>query len=318
MLTEWREAVLRHTPPTDQLLESGRYALGPAFGAALAVFALGILTLGRRGALAAGAVAILAGFVAANYFRSSMPWLPDRSDAGTYVGWKWLPVLLLAASFDGLFARTPTVPVWGGWRLRLGVGLLAALLVVPHDLHKDWPLLLDDWPFPVRARVWPLVAFTLAVALGWAGSEAVARQTSRGTVGLGLSAALFGASMVVIHAHFATFADVFSILGAALLAISLVAAVAKVDVGGAIPAVAVALPVGLLVAATETFSEVPWYAFLLAGLPPFTIGLLALPPVSRLGGFWRGVLFWVLCLGPTVAAVTLAVWKESLLVEDSW
>ena len=91
--------------------------------------------------------------------------------------------------------------------------------------------------------------------------------------------------------------------GAALFAISLVALFCKVDIGGALPGIALLLPSVLLVAATETYSEVPWYAFALAGLPPLTVGLLAIPPLARTTGFWRGVLFWILCLGPTVASV---------------
>jgi hypothetical protein len=44
--------------------------------------------------------------------------------------------------------------------------------------------------------------------------------------------------------------------------------------------------------------------------------LTAVPPVSRLSGLWKGILFWVLCLGPTVAAVVLAVRAETLPVVD--
>jgi hypothetical protein len=318
MLGEWRDAVLRHTPATPEVVDAGRYALGPAAGAALAVFAIVLLALGRRAGLAAGAVAMVAGLGVANYFRNVFPWWPEPRAELPPPGWHWVPLLFLLAQFDGLLARTPTVPVWGGWRLRLGIGFLAALLLVPNDLHKNWPLLVENGPFPFRAQVWPILAFTLVVALGWAGSQAVARTMSRGVVGFGLAFALFGAGFVLVHAHTARMADILSIAGAALFAVAVVAAIANVDVGGAVPGVAVLLPAILLVGATETFSEVPWYAFVLAGCPPLTIGLLAVPPMTRLAGFWKGILFWILCLGPTVAAVTLAVWKESLPGEEAW
>jgi hypothetical protein len=119
------------------------------------------------------------------------------------------------------------------------------------------------------------------------------------------------------HAHSARFADALSIPAAALLGVAVVAAVSKVDVGGAIPGVALVLPSILLVGFHETFNDIPWYAFLVAALPPVTIGLMALPPVSRMTGLGRAVLFWLLCLGPTVAAVVLAVRAETL-VSDEW
>jgi hypothetical protein len=316
MLDEWRATLARHTPPTELLTEAGKWAIGPAAGAALVVFAVTLLLLGRRAALFGGALALLAGVAFANYFRNVFPWWPVRLHDGRYIGWHWLPLLLLFAQFDGLFARVPTVPSWGGWRLRLGIGLVAALLLVPHDLHRTWPLVLDQWPYPFRARVWPLLAFVLAVTLGWAGSEAAARQSPGGMVGLGLAFALFGASFVLAHAHSGLLADALSIPGAALFAISLVALFCKVDIGGALPGIALLLPSVLLVAATETYSEVPWYAFALAGLPPLTVGLLAIPPLARTTGFWRGVLFWILCLGPTVASVLVAASKETLIGDE--
>ena len=77
--------------------------------------------------------------------------------------WDWLPYLLLLALIDGLLAQSKGVPWRGGWRLRLGVGLLAALLIVPAKLP-------DEWPIRVQEKAWSVAAFTLIVALGWGGS----------------------------------------------------------------------------------------------------------------------------------------------------
>jgi hypothetical protein len=319
MLTEWRAAALRHIPDTKDLLGSGEYALGPAAGAALLVFGVGLLAFGKKAAVPAAALAMLAGLGTANYFRLVFdPWWPERRSEGGYVGSAWIPVLYLAALLNGVLATGSGVPRWGAWWLRISVGFVAALVLVPHDLYSTWPVLVDRSPFPFRAKVWPLAAFTLAVALGWAGTSAAARKEPGGVVGLGLALTLFGASFVVIHAHFAKFADVLSIAGAALLIIAIVAAFTRVEVTGATAGVALLLPSALIVAATETYSEVPWYAFALAGLPPLTVGLTAIPPINRATGVWKGVLFWVLCLGPTVAAVILAVRAESLPGAEEW
>jgi hypothetical protein len=310
MWTEWRTTILRHTPPTEELIGAGQYALAPAAGTAVVVFALVLLAFGKRAALPAAALAMIAGFGVANYYRGVFPWWP------TGPGWHWLPILFLLAQIDGLVGRAGT-PGWGRWRLRLGLGLLAALVLVPPDLHHKWPVVVADWPYLFRARAWPLVAFTLAIALGWAGSESVARQAPGAAVGIGLSLALFGAGYVMAHAHSARFADALSIPAAALFGISLVALVCKVDLGGAVPGVALILPSILLVGFYETFNEIPWYAFLLAALPPIALGLLALPPLAKTTGVGRWLLFLILGLGPTMAAVVLAVRAETL-ISDEW
>ena len=326
MLIEWRTAALRHTPATADLVAAGQQALGPAAGAALVVFGVGLLVFGKKAAVPAAAFALLAAVAVANYFRGVFPWWPelqpdrDRPLFPRFVAWHWLPTLLVLAQLDGILAHGSGIPKWGGWRLKVGLGVLAALVLVPPGLYATWPLEYAHWPYPFRTQVWPLLAFTLVVALGWAGSAAVARQSPGGVVGLGLALALFGASFVAVHAHTARFADALSIPAAALFVITIVAAFTKVEVTGAIPGVALLLPAILLVVAIENegLHGIPWYAFLLAALPPLMVGLLAVPPLSKLTGVGRGILFWVLCLGPTVAAVILAARAETLPGPDEW
>lgn len=326
MLSEWRAAALRHTPATADLVAAGQQALGPAAGVALVVFGVGMLVFGKKAAVPAAAVAMLAAVAVANYFRGVFPWWPDlqadpdRPLYPRFVAWHWLPALLVLAQLDGILAHGSSIPKWAGWRLKLGLGVLAALVLVPPGLYQTWPLHYADWPFPFRAQVWPILTFALFVALGWAGSAAAARQSPGGVVGLGLAMAMFGASFVAVHAHTARFADALSIPAAALFVITIVAAFTKVEVTGAIPAVALLLPAIMLVVTVENegLHEIPWYAFLLAALPPLTVGLLAIPPLSKLAGVGRGILFWVLCLGPTVAAVILAVRAETLPGPDPW
>lgn len=320
MLTEWREAATRHVPDVGSLLTAGRESLGPAAGTALLVFAAGLLVTRKKGAVPAGAPAMIAAVGVANYLHPVLKWWPeldrdpDRPLFPRFRGQHLLLFLFLLAQIDGVLARSDGVPGWGKWRLRLGLGLVAAIFLVPAGLHTTWPQEYAQWPYPFRAWAWPLAAFTLAVALGWAGSAKAAQQAPGGAVGFGLAAALFGASIVILHGHTASVAEAITIPAAALVGIAIASAIAKVEVTGALPGLCVMLPACLLIGATEADSEVPSYAFALAGLPPLTIGLMALPPLTKMTGIGRHLVFWVLCLGPTIAALILAVRAESLPV----
>jgi hypothetical protein len=298
MLDDLKAAALRHTPPWPELQSAGEQALGPAAVVALAVLALDLMCFGKKAAAAGAAWGMLAAFGLANYYRQSLPWWPDRRSDGTLIAWKWLFLLYVLFLHDGAVLGADARS-WRVWVRRVVLAGLAAWLLVPHEL---------------RDQSWPVAVFAAMVLLGWAGSEAVTRQSPGGMVALGLSFALLGAGFVMAHAHSASLADALSIPGAALFGIALVAFAARVDVSGAVPGVALLLPAVLLVGKNQTFSEVPWSAFIVGALPPITVGLLAVPPMSRLTR-WRWPLFWALCLGPTVAAVTLAMRAETL-VED--
>jgi len=332
MLDEWKAAFLRHTPPTDLMLDAGRKALGPAAGTAVVLFGLVLLLLGKRSALFAGSLAMLAAFGVANYYREVFYWWPiDRPDLMSDTpsllsppSWHWISLLFLATQFFGLLARVPSVPLWGGWGLRFGIGFLAALVLVPPGFHTQLPEYYASWPFPLQAKVWPILIFGLAIALGWAGTEQVAKNNPGPMVAFGLAASLFGASLVIAHSHTGKYADAVSIPAAALVGIGLVSIFCRVDTGGALPAVSLILP-SMLFIAYQYMSEqttVPWQAFVYASLSPLAVSLMALPPFSRLTGFAKWAVFLVLCLSPTVAGVTYAVKAETLVdtqtVEDEW
>ena len=127
-----------------------------------------------------------------------------------------------------------------------------------------------------------------------------------------MAGSLFGASIVILHGHTAKFSEAVTFPAAALVGISIAALVAKVEVTGALPGLCVMLPACLLIAATEADSQVPWYAFVLAGLPPITVGVMALPSVAKMSGVGKHLIFWTLCLGPTIAALVLAMRAEEL------
>jgi hypothetical protein len=252
----------------------------------------------------------------------ALPWWPEvHRDTGRPLfpriqGREFLLLFFLLAQLDGILTSSEGVPAWGRWRLRLGLGLLAAVLLVPVGLHETWPEKYAQWPYPFRAWAWPLAGFTLAVALGWAGSTAAARQWPGGWVGPGLAASLFGASIVILHGHYASASEAVTLPAAALVGISVVALVAKVEVTGALPGLCVMLPACLLMTATEVDSQVPTYAFVLAGLPPITVGLMALPPLAKMSGIGKHLIFWILCIGPTVGALVLAMRAEEIPVSN--
>jgi hypothetical protein len=322
MLTEWREAASRHMPDLKTLMDAGRESLGPAAGIGLAVFALGLLVTRKRHPVAAAAVAMLVAVGVANYLHPVLKWWPelerdpDRPLFPRVHGRDYLFLFFLLAQLDGILTASAGVPGWGKWRLRLGLGLVAALLLVPPGLHADWPEKYAGWPYPFKAWAWPLAGFTLAVALGWAGSTRAAQQWPSGWVGLGLAAALFGASIVILHGHYASAAEAVTLPAAALVGISLVALVAKVEVTGALAGPCVLLPAYLLLSPVLNDSQVPWYAFVLAGLPPITVGVTGLPSVVKTSGLVRHLLFWTLCLGPTIAALVITFQHESLPTQN--
>src|SRR5688572_9935169 len=145
MLSEWRAAALRHTPATADLVAAGQQALGPAAAAALLVFGIGLLVFGKKAAVPAAAFAMLAAVAVANYFRDVFPWWPHlQADPDQrrhwYTPWHWLPALLVLAQLDGILAHGSSVSKWGGWRLKLGLGVLAALVLVPPGLYQTWAL----------------------------------------------------------------------------------------------------------------------------------------------------------------------------------
>ncbi|HVK07750.1 MAG TPA: hypothetical protein VM597_03125 [Gemmataceae bacterium] len=307
MFEDLKAAALRHTPPLTELQSAGEQALGPAAVAAVAVLTLAVLSFGKKSASSAAAWALLAAVGVANYYRHALPWWPERRPDVPVIAWHWLFPLFVLFVHDGALLGSEG-RTWRVWVRRLALVGFAAWVLVPPDFRKP------SVPVPSFTDQWPVAAFAALVLLGWAGSEAVARQSPGWTVALGLSFALFGAGFVLAHAHSASLADVLSIAGAGMFGVAVVAFAARVDVSGAIPGATLLLPAVLMIGKNVTFSEVPWSAYITAAAPPVAVGLLAIPPVSRLTT-WRWPLFWVLCLGPTAAAVTLAMRAETLIEE---
>jgi hypothetical protein len=299
MFNEWKAAVLRHIPPIEDIRSEGESALGPAAAIAFGLMLLSVLSFGKRAGGSAAAWSLLAACGYANYVRGALVWAPERGANAVIEPWHWIPLLFLLFDHDGTFYASGDPRSWRSWVRRLAIAGLAAWVLVPVAMRHEY---------------WPLAAFAGLITLGSAGSEAVARQRPC-AVALALGVACMGASLVVLHAHSARFSEAISFPGAALIGIALVSLVFKVESSGAIPGTVFLLAAILLITQDSTFSEIPWYAFLLAGCTPLTIGIMSLPPLSRMTGIKMHLAFWILALGPTIAAITLAVRAESLVSE---
>jgi hypothetical protein len=299
MFNEWKAAVLRHVPPIEDIRSAGENALGPAAAIAFGLMLLSVLSFGKRAGGQAAAWSLLVACGYANYVRGALVWAPERGANAVIEPWHWIPLLFLLFVHDGTFFASSDPRSARVWVRRLAIAGLAAWVLVPIAHRNEY---------------WPLAAFAGLITLGSAGSESVARQRPC-AVALALAIACMGASLVVLHAHSARFSEALSFPGAALIGIAVVSLILKVDSSGAIPGTVFLLAAVLMISQDSTFSEIPWYAFLLAGCTPLTIGLMALPPLSRMTGLKMHLVFWILALGPIIAAITLAVRAESLVSE---
>jgi hypothetical protein len=315
-------------PPASEVLEVLRLAVLPALGVAGVVCAVVWRLAPKRGAAVGAALALALGVLAGNYFREAVAFRlePDRpltlSDlrvSATHAlkrqpaaqgpaaeeaaptsppTWYWLPWSAGLALLAGLGARLPKLPLTVAWALRLLAVFIVARLLVPAEV--------------AGGAAWPVLLFAAVVLFQWGLLEQLARQAPGGWLPLGLSGVSFAAAVVLLHAHSARLTDLATLLCAALAGIAVVGWVLGRDPGGAMPAVAVALPGLLLIGQQETFSELPWTSFALVALAPLALSPLVLPWLNRLRGWGLVVIVLALLLVPAVAGVALAAQAEPL------
>lgn len=331
-----RAAVLAEGPmpnlPWDEVQDALLKLALPAFGAALAA-ALLVRLLGReRLAPLASALAVAAGCLAANYFREAAPYLPEgdgpptassalaavsvslerpapREPAEGEEGGEaeeppapqaarfWLPWLALLALLIDLGARL--APRWEGlgWSLR---GLLAAcagrLLV--------WDVLRPEAP-------WAPLALAAAILALWGTGYCLSREWKDGSAALAFAVACLAAGVVALHAHSARLADLALMLAFPGAAVALVALFLPGDYGPLGGACAVCLPGLMLITQQEaTDCNIPWHAFLMAGLSPLPLAVLV-PWAENTPG-WRRPALAVALVSLAVVAVALAVLHQPL------
>ncbi|HEX6984178.1 MAG TPA: hypothetical protein VF170_02320 [Planctomycetaceae bacterium] len=312
-------------PPLSEVLDALTYAVLPAAAAAGVVFAAVAKLAPCRFAVAAGALALAAGFLAGNHFRGAVEFRldPERRLTPAELGVAlrdtfvppteedaplppparyWLPWTAALALVGGLVARA--LRPAAAWPVRVALAGLAAALAVSPDLRGTAPWLL------------PLLA---AVILGeWAVLERVGQGAADGRLRLvppaAMSLAFFGASVVLLHAHSARFADTATILLASLAAVAVAAWLLRADPSAAAPGAAVALPGLILAGHQDTSSAVPAASFALTAVAPLALGLLLLP-AARTRPRTAIIGTAALLVSLLAAGVVLAARAESLSFE---
>jgi hypothetical protein len=238
------------------------HAVLPALALAAVVMAAGVLLGGVKQAPSAAALGLGAGAALGLWLSDAMELVPGNPT------WNRLPWAALAALWVGHIARLPELQPAAGWLLRAAAAIVIAWVGIPSSMRAEF-----DWLAPVVAAV---------IFAHWAILERLAADPPDGSIPLCLALVFLTAGAVLIHAGSARLMDVAVVLASALTGLALVAWWRRADAGGAVPAVAVALPLLMLMGQRETFSEIPWYGFALPALAPLLLAE-ALPLSS-----WHG------------------------------
>jgi len=258
----------------------------PAAGVAALAYALVRGALGKNAAVAAAAVAVLAGFAEGNALKEPLPWWPKTTP------WTWtLPALAVAGVAEaavGAFA-------WG-WLGRLAASGVVAWLLVPPG--------------------WGVGLFAASVFASWQLLAVHLRDLPPGVGPLLLAVVLAGgAANVLIHHHTMRFAEVAILLASGLVGVAAASLLARDDGRGVAGPTVLLVHAALYAGWETTDSNVPLAAFFLVALAPLATGLAFLPAL-RPGGPWRrGAALAALLAVPVVVAVILAGLYESIALE---
>jgi hypothetical protein len=261
------------------------HAVLPALAVAAIVFALANRLFAPKYADLAGALGLIAGVALGVWLRGVATL--NSSDSP----WNRLPLAALAALWIGRAARFSELHPIEGWLLRGATASGIAWWVVPDHACAD-----ISWLKP---------AFAIMILAEWAILECSAQEPPGGTIPFALALTFFIAGGVLIHASMAGLTDVSVVLASALVGIAIVAAWRQLDASGIAPALAVLLPGLLLMGQRETFSEVPWQAFVLAAGAPLM--LIFAFPMRRWDSVGLRVVQLTLVAFPLVAAMALAM-----------
>lgn len=323
-------------PPWNEVRDALLLVLAPAAGASLALMLLLRVWGGPRWAPLAAALAFASAVTAGNYFPEAFAWRLDSErpltagDLRTVLGWSlegkppaketenpeptpeaeppplpspryWLPWLAaLALVIEGL-SLLPATPPAAGWVARTLASVLAGRLLSPADMRLELP--------------WAPWALAAAVLAGWTLVSTLQRRWEDGTIGTALGLCFALSAGVLLHAHSARLTDLALIVGAALLGPALVCWKWPGNSSPALAAAVLVLPGLMLNAQYETFSEVPYACFLLAGLATLGLAPLTIPVLARQQGWRRWLPGLGLPLALAVAALVLARQAESLPFE---
>jgi hypothetical protein len=310
-------------PPFELVLEIGFQAFLVPFAVAAAVAILAARCPRCGGQAVRGALALVAAFLAGNYFRQAVEFGfgPDRPFAPAEflrMAWRalvttgapevpllparywlaWATLLGIVAELSVSHRCVKPVAAWVVRALATGV---ASRLLVPPDLREELPWL---WP-----------ALFASILGSWWLIENVNRDSRAGWLAPGLAGLSLAAATVLIHAHSARLTDAATILAGGWSGVAVAAYWRRTHPGCTAPVAAIGLPALMLVGQQSTFSEVPTASFVLVALAPLALLPLVFVKAERRQGWRFAIAGWLLLLVPAGLAVLLAMRAETLSFE---
>jgi hypothetical protein len=267
-------------PPWSAIVPTVLYMVLPALAAAAIMMAAVGRIGGSKQAPSGAALSLMVGAFVGVWLRDALPLVVDGGSPKAFLSvlpdvltlvsgessWNRLPWAVLSALCLGLVAHLADAYSGDGWLLRGGVAIAIAWALIPEDLRER--------------LVWLAPAFAMVVWAEWVILDRIAAQPASFSVALSLTLSLLAAAGVLIHAGTARLMDATLVQACAIAGVLLVACCRRVDVGGAIPALAVALP-GLLLMGqlTQAEEKMHWAAFALPACAPLL--LVATMPVTH-------------------------------------
>ena len=204
--------------------------------------------------------------------------------------WNRLPWAILAALVVGRLAFLADVHSSDGWLLRGGTAIAIAWLLVPEKDHDEF--------------VWLAPALAAIIAALWVILDRLATQPGSSSVAVCVILSLLVAAQLMLHAGTGRLMEALVVLGFAFTGVALIAWRRGVEFGGAIPAVAVALPALLLMVQRTTSTKLPWFTFALPACAPLLLAVTL--PFTHWPKVRLHVVRLALVLAPLIAAMVVA------------
>lgn len=308
-------------PPWSIVVPMLVYMVLPALTVSAGLMALVERLSGGKQAAAGAALGLMAGVVVGLISRDVLPLLIDGKFELAFTilpysltpipgasTWNRLPWAILAALCVGRVAYLADVHNGDGWLLRGGVACAIAWALIPDETRDKY-----FWLAPALAAVILAELVILDRLAALPGSSSVA-----GAVVL----SMLVAGGVLLHASSAKLMDVNIVFAVALTGILMTAYGRGVEVGGAMPGVAVTLPCLLLVGRLQVATEIHWTGFALPVVAPLL--LAGTIPFSHWPKWRLHALRLVIVLIPLALALYLANDAGSLEMgndpngEDDW
>ncbi|TWT38539.1 hypothetical protein [Blastopirellula retiformator] len=238
-------------------------------------------------------LALVVGFAAGSALMNLAPWQPTQH-------WHWMPYALALAALVGSISAAEGVSLLERALLYGATAWVIAWFVAPtyDDLEPSRMSLLIGWPIYVM-----LIALAI---------DLLARRLTGPLLPAVVAASIAAGVLIVFLSGTATLMQIEAIGMAAAVGIALVATFFKdkpTFAGAALPATVLSAGY-LLVAKSQSFSDVPLLAYALPPLAPLALWLSQAKPIADRPGF-VGVLLRILV--PAIVcgvAVGLAIWAE--------